>query len=84
MGVHKFAISIPQDVMKRLDRAAARRGVTRSRFISSVLAVAATAQRDAEFAERVNLLFEDPEFAQEQIRTAPDFGRSRSNAGWEW
>lgn len=84
MAVHKFAISIPEDVMKRIDRAAARRGVTRSRFISSVLAVAAAAHRDAEIAERVNRLFSDPEIREEQARTARDFGRSRTGAGWEW
>lgn len=84
MPVTKFAISVPEDVMRRVDRAAARRGITRSRFISTILALAADTQRDAEIRERVDALFADPEIAREQSRAARRFARARTDAGWEW
>ena len=84
MAVHKFAISVPEEVMKSIDRAAARRHVTRSRFISRVLEVAAAAQRDAEIAERVNRLFDDPEIVREQAATYRDLSRARRSGGWTW
>lgn len=84
MAVHKFAISVPEDVMRRIDRAAARRGITRSRFISSVLAIAARAQRDAELAERVNRVFADTGLAREQRDAARAFSKRLPAEGWEW
>ena len=82
MAVKKFAISVPEDVMKDVDRAARSFGVTRSRFIADVLKKVADARRNAEITRRVSELFEDPEIAAEQSRTAAD--SLRPAPGTEW
>ena len=52
MAVKKFALSVPEDVMKEVDRAAKRFGVTRSRFISGVLRRVSDARSDEEITRR--------------------------------
>jgi metal-responsive CopG/Arc/MetJ family transcriptional regulator len=76
----KFAISVPPDVMRQVDRAARARGWTRSRFIASVLRVAAQKLTDAEIARAVDELFSDPELAAEQSETARAFQRASKRA----
>jgi metal-responsive CopG/Arc/MetJ family transcriptional regulator len=84
MTTKKFAISIPEDVMERVDRAAAQRGETRSRFISNVLRRVADAQRDAEIRRRVDEVFADPAVSEEQRSTAEAYGSVRSARGTKW
>jgi len=84
MAARKFAISVPEDVMREVDQAAARRGMARSRFIASVLARVAKARTDAEIARRVDALFSDPEVAREQAETARAFRRAAPRAGTDW
>ena len=84
MAARKFAISVPEQVMRHVDRAAARRGMTRSRFIADVLARVAKARTDAEISRRVNALFSDPEVAREQADTARVFRRAVPGAAAEW
>ena len=84
MAARKFAISIPTDVMNRVDRAARRRGVTRSRIISQVLSHVARAGRDAEISNAVEIFFSDPEMAREQAATARAFNKVAARAGTEW
>jgi macrodomain Ter protein organizer (MatP/YcbG family) len=80
----KFAISVPEAVMRHVDRAARRRGMTRSRFVSHVLARVAEARTDAEISRRVDALFADPALAREQRRTARAFRRRAGAPGTEW
>lgn len=83
MGARKFAISIPEEVMEQIDEAAARRGITRSRFISDVLRTAARARTDAEITRRLDEVFSDPEVAREQRRTSRAFLAARA-ADEDW
>jgi metal-responsive CopG/Arc/MetJ family transcriptional regulator len=84
MSVKKFAISISEEVMDLVDRAAAERGVTRSRFITNVLHKVARARRDAEITRQINQLFLDPELEQEQRETATAFLAAGSKGGTKW
>jgi metal-responsive CopG/Arc/MetJ family transcriptional regulator len=84
MAAIKFAISVPAEVMKKVDRAAKKREITRSRFISDVLRTIADAGNDQEIVERINRLFSDQKLAREQRRAAQDFSRAASNEGMEW
>ena len=84
MAARKFAISIPEDVMRRVDRTAARLGVTRSRFVAQVLHRVASARTDAEISRRVDAFFADPKLAREQAETARRFRRAAPGAGTEW
>ena len=80
MAARKFAISVPEDVMRQVDRAARRRRMTRSGFITHVLAHVASARTDAEISKRVDAIFRDAEVAREQRETARAFRRT----GAEW
>ena len=84
MPARKFAISVPESVMRHVDRAARRRGMTRSGFVSQVLAHVAEARTDAEISRRVDALFADPEVAREQRKTARAFRRRVPARGTEW
>jgi hypothetical protein len=84
MAVRKFAISVPERVMRQVDAAARRRGMTRSGFISEVLGRVASARTDAEISRRVDALFADPGIAREQVETARAFRRAAPTAGTEW
>ncbi len=84
MAARKFAISVPEEVMREVDRAARGLGVTRSRFISGVLRRVARARSDSEITRRVDELFADPEIAREQSETARALRSRASRAGTEW
>jgi metal-responsive CopG/Arc/MetJ family transcriptional regulator len=71
--VQKFAISVPAPVMALVDRAAKKRRMTRSGFISRVLRVSAAAQSDEELSARVDAFFADSEMLAEQKKTADEF-----------
>ncbi|RMH38346.1 MAG: hypothetical protein D6689_19800 [Deltaproteobacteria bacterium] len=84
MAVKKIAISVPEDVLAQVDRAAAQLGVPRSRFISDVLRRVASARSDAEIRRRVNAVFADPEVAREQRDTARAASRAVRASEAEW
>ena len=84
MPTTKFAISIPPAVMAEVDRAAASRGVTRSRFIADVLERVASARSDREITRRLDALFADESLNEEQRATAAAFGTARTDAGTRW
>jgi metal-responsive CopG/Arc/MetJ family transcriptional regulator len=80
----KFAISMPASVMKQVDLAARRRGLTRSRFIANVLHRVADARQDAEITRRINELFADPDLETEQKQTAREYNSVASTTGTKW
>jgi hypothetical protein len=84
MPARKLAISVPEEVIREVDRAAKRRGMTRSGFITGVLSDVARARTDAEISRRVNALFADPDIAREQVETAKKFRRIAPRRGAEW
>ena len=84
MAATKFAISIPARVMTEVDRAAAARGVTRSRFIADVLERVARARTDREITNRLDALFSDDRLNAEQRASATALGDARSGVGTRW
>lgn len=84
MAVKKIAISVPEDVIEQVDRAAAERRMTRSAYISWVLRRTARARSDAEITARINAFFSDPALDDEQRETAKALGRLRASEGTEW
>jgi hypothetical protein len=85
MPLRKTAIAIPEELLVAVDHAAQARGESRNRFITLVLHEAVCARRDAEITRRLNLLFADPELAQEQAHVAKALdavGTGRSAEHW--
>jgi metal-responsive CopG/Arc/MetJ family transcriptional regulator len=83
MPVKKLAISVPEDVVRAVDRAAAARRVTRSRFISDTLRVVARARTDAEIRARVDRVMADLDVSTEQHETSLAFQRAGVRRGTE-
>jgi hypothetical protein len=80
MPCRKTAITLPEDLLCAVDRAASERGESRSRFISEVLRTALRARREALVTRRLNKLFQDETLAQEDRREAMEFGEAASGA----
>lgn len=57
MGARKTAISVPEELLDQVDRAARERGESRSRFINRVLRAAVRARHDAEVTRRLDEIF---------------------------
>lgn len=85
MPVRKIAISVAEDVLAEVDRAAAARRTTRSGFITEVLRRVATAGTEADLRRRIQTFFEDPAVQREQRRDARRASRTAARLpGWEW
>lgn len=78
----KFAISMPRETMKRVDRAAKRLGMTRSHYIAVVLDGVARNERDAAISRKVNEVL--AQIGQQDLSTVTLFRRARRDEGTEW
>jgi metal-responsive CopG/Arc/MetJ family transcriptional regulator len=82
MGVAKFAISMPTETMNRVDRAAKRLGMTRSRYIAVVLDRVARRERDAAISRRVDKVL--AELDGQDLDSAVHLRAARRDEGTEW
>jgi metal-responsive CopG/Arc/MetJ family transcriptional regulator len=82
MPVTKFAISVPVETMSQVDRAAKRHGMTRSRYISTVLDRVARRQRDAAISKKVDEVLADLD--GQDLDTVAHLQRARRAQGTEW
>jgi len=82
MAVAKFAISMPSETMRHVDRAAKRLGVTRSRYIAVVLDHVARHGRDAAISRRVNQVL--AELDKQDLESAAHLLAARRDVGTEW
>ncbi len=80
MAMRRTAITVPQEVLSAIDRAARARGESRSGFISRVLRQAVRSRRDAAITRRLDELFADAAVAEDQRRRASDLDR----VGTDW
>lgn len=82
MAVTKFAISVPEETMNQVDRAAKRLGMTRSRYIAVVLARVAKREKDAAISRRVDEVLADLD--EQDLDTVKLLRRAGSGEGMEW
>jgi hypothetical protein len=78
----KFAISVPEETMTRVDRAASRLRMTRSRYIAVVLDHVAQREHDAAISRRVNEVL--AMLDEQDVGTAKHLRRARRDEGTEW
>jgi metal-responsive CopG/Arc/MetJ family transcriptional regulator len=76
MPVRKIAISLPEEVLRQVDRLAKRTKTTRSGCITRILSQVSHATTQAEITERINLLFNDPGTTVEQKTLSRDYLRA--------
>jgi len=82
MGVTKFAISVPAETMAQVDRAAKRLRMTRSRYISTVLARIARRERDITISRRIDEVLSDLE--PQDLDSAAHLRAARRDDGTKW
>ena len=82
MTVTKFAISVPVETMSQVDHAAKRHGMTRSRYISVVLARVAQRQRDAAISKKVDEVL--ARLDEQDLSSLEYLGHARRDQGTEW
>jgi metal-responsive CopG/Arc/MetJ family transcriptional regulator len=75
MAMKKIAISLPESVLKRVDKLAASRGESRSHLIATVLDRVARAKRNRDVTAQIDALFTDEKIGAEQKATAEEFVR---------
>ena len=80
MACRKTAITVPEKLLAEIDRAARRRGRSRSSFIVSVLETALRARDDAEITRRFNEVFVAPDTGASQLRETSDL----DELGTDW
>jgi phage gp37-like protein len=82
MPVTKFAISVPVETMSQVDHAAKRFGMTRSRYISVVLARVAQRQRNSAISKKVDEVLAGLD--EQDLGTVAHLRRARRDQGTEW
>jgi metal-responsive CopG/Arc/MetJ family transcriptional regulator len=77
VSVRKIAITIPDALLERLDRRAARRNQSRSRFIAEQLAKRLQELEDEEVTRLYDEAYQDEHALRENQQLAEDMGHLR-------
>ncbi len=81
-SVTKFAISVPTETMARVDRAAKRLRVTRSRYVSTVLEHVARREYDGSISQAVDEALD--QIGNQDLETPRHLLAARRDQGTEW
>ena len=84
MNTQKVAITIPKDLVVMIDVLSRQRGVSRSKFISTVLREKISHERDRHLREVYDRVFSDESIRKEQLDTVRLFEGLESSEGQEW
>jgi metal-responsive CopG/Arc/MetJ family transcriptional regulator len=81
MAVKKIAISVPEEVIRQVDRLAKRTHTTRSGLISQILKEVSQAQTQADLTAQINRVFDDLSVQEEQSSTSKVYLRAADSGG---
>lgn len=84
MNALKVAISIPSDLVATIDDIRKKHGVSRSKFIATVLREKVNEQQQKELKEAYDRVFSDQDIRMEQLETAKLLNGADSREGQEW
>ncbi len=84
MNTQKVAITIPKNLILLIDKVSKERGLTRSRYITSVLSEKIVEERKQLLKDAYNKVFSDETIQKEQLDTARWFEGTGSEGGQEW
>jgi metal-responsive CopG/Arc/MetJ family transcriptional regulator len=84
MNTQKVAITIPIDLVAMVDEMSKERGMSRSKYISSVLREKILNEKERQLKYAFNQVFSDDSIRKEQLETASWFEGTGSKAGQEW
>ncbi len=80
MATRKTAIAVPEEILREVDQAAKKGGMSRSKFITRALVAELQRRRDREIMRRLDAVHGDPRVRREQLGGAAELER----AGTDW
>jgi metal-responsive CopG/Arc/MetJ family transcriptional regulator len=84
MNTRKVAITVPADLLTIIDDISKQKGMSRSRYISTILREKVLHDREKRINAAYNQVFSDELILKEQIETASWLEGSGSKKGQEW
>jgi metal-responsive CopG/Arc/MetJ family transcriptional regulator len=84
MNTQKVAITVPIDLLTIIDDISKQKGMSRSRFISTVLREKVVQEKEKQIKATYNRVFSDELILKEQIETASWLEGTGSKKGQEW
>jgi metal-responsive CopG/Arc/MetJ family transcriptional regulator len=84
MNTQKVAITIPTDLVIIIDEISRQLGLSRSKYISTVLREKVLIEKEQHMKESFNRVFSDDSIRKEQLQTAVWFDGTGSQGGQEW
>lgn len=84
MNTQKIAISMPTDLVAMIDILSKQKGMSRSRYISTILREKILNEKERQIKEAYNRVFSDDSIRKEQLETSLWFDGAGSIEGLEW
>ena len=84
MNTQKVAITVPIDLLSIIDDISKQKGMSRSRFISTILREKVVQEKEKRIKAEYNRVFSDELILKEQIETASWLEGTGSKEGQEW
>ena len=84
MNTEKVAITVPADLLSIIDDISKQKGMSRSRFISTILREKVVQEKEKRIKVEYNRVFSDELILKEQIETASWLEGTGSKEGQEW
>jgi metal-responsive CopG/Arc/MetJ family transcriptional regulator len=84
MSTQKVAITVPTELLTIIDDISKQKGISRSRFISTVLQQKILAEKQRQIKDAYDRVFSNHEIQKEQIETAAWFEGTGTKEGQEW
>ena len=84
MNTQKVAITVPIDLLTIIDKIRKQKGMSRSRYISTILREKVFQDREKRIKAAYNRVFSDELILKEQIETASWLEGTGSKKGQEW
>ena len=84
MNTRKVAITVPKDLIVIIDEISRLKGISRSKFISSVLSEKVRDEKDRQLREAYDRVFSDDAIRKEQIDSVEYSEGSGNDEGQRW
>jgi metal-responsive CopG/Arc/MetJ family transcriptional regulator len=84
MNTKKVAITMPTDLLTTIDDISKQKGMSRSRYISTILREKVLDEKEKQIKSSYNRVFSDELILKEQLETASWLEGTGSKAGQEW
>jgi metal-responsive CopG/Arc/MetJ family transcriptional regulator len=84
MNTQKVAITIPADLVILIDDISKQKGLSRSKYISTVLREKVSSEKERQIKDSYDRVFSDESIKKEQLQTAIWFDGTGNQGGQEW